>query len=231
MLVLRSPNRGHSSLLMWFQKSVPYLLCGSMLWSQYITFTPSIGLLCWLEKRRPEDLGLALQLRGLSGMQMGPRHCGKLGPESMDSLWEKALYLSIGKRATVFRPRSTQSWPVLTKFKCHARPKQYISICSDSRGTLKALQSAKTTSPLVQQCRKALNGISTQYSVGLFWISVHSELREIKLPMGSQGRELFTSLLDRNRPWGSVDNTRKKIKRWIYNQHMEMWWDLSSRPT
>jgi hypothetical protein len=59
----------------------------------------------------------------------------------------------------------------------YARPKQYISICSDNRAAFKALQTAKTTSPLVQQCQKALNDIFTQYSVGLFWISVHSGVR------------------------------------------------------
>jgi hypothetical protein len=33
----------------------------------------------------------------------------------------------------------------------NVRPEKYISMCSDSQATLKALQSAKTTSPLVQQ--------------------------------------------------------------------------------
>jgi ribonuclease HI len=59
----------------------------------------------------------------------------------------------------------------------YARPKQCISICSDSRASLKTLQTAKATSPLVQQYHKALNDISTQYSVELFWISVHSGVR------------------------------------------------------
>jgi hypothetical protein len=37
----------------------------------------------------------------------------------------------------------------------NARPEKYESICSDSRAVLEALQSAKITSPLVQQCQKA----------------------------------------------------------------------------
>jgi ribonuclease HI len=59
----------------------------------------------------------------------------------------------------------------------YARPRQSISICSDSWAALKALQTAKATSPLVQQCQKALNDISTSNSVELFWISVHSGVR------------------------------------------------------
>jgi len=54
------------------------------------------------------------------------------------------------------------------------RPEKYISIYSDSQATLKALQIAKTMSPLVQQCHKALNDISTGYSVGLLWFPRHS---------------------------------------------------------
>ena len=56
----------------------------------------------------------------------------------------------------------------------HARPEKYDSICSDSQAALKALQSAKITSPLVQQCQKALNYISTQQPVELFWVPEYS---------------------------------------------------------
>jgi hypothetical protein len=53
------------------------------------------------------------------------------------------------------------------------RPEKYVSICSDSQGALKVLQAAKTMSPLVQQCQKALNGISTRHTVGLYWVPGH----------------------------------------------------------
>ena len=39
---------------------------------------------------------------------------------------------------------------------------------------LKDLQAAKTTSPLVHQCQKAVNDTSTWHSVGLFWVPGHS---------------------------------------------------------
>jgi len=41
------------------------------------------------------------------------------------------------------------------------RPEKYVSICSDGQASLKAIQTANTTSPLVRQCQKALNDIST----------------------------------------------------------------------
>ena len=42
---------------------------------------------------------------------------------------------------------------------------------------LKALQAAKTTSPLVRQCQKSLNGISTRHAMGLYWVPGHAGVR------------------------------------------------------
>jgi hypothetical protein len=56
---------------------------------------------------------------------------------------------------------------------------QYDSICSDSQAALKALQSAKITSPLVQHCQKARNDISTQHTVELFWVSEFWGMRKL----------------------------------------------------
>jgi len=44
---------------------------------------------------------------------------------------------------------------------------EYVSICSDSQAALTALQAAKTTSPLVRRCQKALIDIST----GTLWLT------------------------------------------------------------
>jgi ribonuclease HI len=55
-----------------------------------------------------------------------------------------------------------------------------IYICSDSLAALKALQAAKTTSPLVRQCQKTLNSISTRRTAGLNWVPEHAGYQEIK---------------------------------------------------
>jgi hypothetical protein len=47
------------------------------------------------------------------------------------------------------------------------RPEEYVGIFSDSQAALKALEAAKITFPLVQQCQKAMNDISTQHSATL----------------------------------------------------------------
>ena len=60
------------------------------------------------------------------------------------------------------------SWHMLMK---------HVSICSDSQVALKALQAFRITSPLVQQCQKALNDISTGHAVGLYWVLGHAGVR------------------------------------------------------
>jgi len=84
-------------------------------------------------------------------------------------------------------------------------------------------------SPLVQQCQKVLNDISTQHAVGLFWVPGHSRVRgnEIADKLARDrtvhhfvGQELALAV--------SRQNIRKTIKCWIDNQHMVMWRRLIS---
>lgn len=148
----------------------------------------------------------------------------------MENLWEKTHYLS---RKIYYRFQA-EIYAILAcayEIQKYARPEQYISIFSDIRAVVKAPQTAKTTPPLVQQCQKALNDISTQYSVGIFWISVYSWVRGNEIADGLAREGIVHYFVGPKSALGvSRQNTRKKIKRWIYNQHMEMWWDLSSRP-
>jgi len=84
------------------------------------------------------------------------------------------------------------------------RAEKYVSIWSDSQGALEALEAAKITSPLVQQCQKALNDILTKHSVDCFGSLAILRYVEMKLPTNSQEMELFAGLLDMNLAWGSL---------------------------
>jgi hypothetical protein len=55
-------------------------------------------------------------------------------------------------------------------------PEKYVNICPDSQGALEALEAAKITTPLVQQCQKALNDILIKHFVGLFLVPGHSRV-------------------------------------------------------
>jgi ribonuclease HI len=101
------------------------------------------------------------------------------------------------------------------------RPEKYVSICCDSQAALRALQAAKTTSPLARQCQKALNNISIRHDVGLYWVPGHAGLRgnEIADKLAREGSvqwfvgpEPFLGF--------SKQNIRRKTKRWMEKQHL-----------
>ena len=81
--------------------------------------------------------------------------------------WKKAQYLS--RKICYSFPGQDICHPKLSIRNMYVCYEKYISICSDSQAALKALQTAKTTYPMVQQCQTTLNNIATGHSVGLFW--------------------------------------------------------------
>jgi ribonuclease HI len=142
------------------------------------------------------------------------------------SLWAicgKKLNISLGKYATVFQVEIYAIVACVYEIQMNVRPEKYVSICCDSQAALKAIQAAKTTSPLVQQCQKALN-ISTRHTVGMYWVPGHA---------GVQGNEITDKLAR----YGSLQNfvgpqpflgvsrqnIRRKIKYWMDNQHLTWW--------
>jgi ribonuclease HI len=84
----------------------------------------------------------------------------------------RRLSFSLGRYATVFQAEIYAILACVYKIQLQNRPEKYMSICSDSQAALKALQAV--TSPLVQQCQKALNDISTRHAVGLYWVPGHA---------------------------------------------------------
>jgi len=62
------PNQRHS-ILTRLQKSDPMFTIGVKVWGQLSILNPNIGLLCWLERSAPQDLGLLLYFKHLSGFR------------------------------------------------------------------------------------------------------------------------------------------------------------------
>ena len=86
----------------------------------------------------------------------------------------RRLSFALGRYATVFQTEIYTILVYVYEIQFQSRPEKYVSICSDSQAALNALQAVRTVSPLVQQCQKALNDISTRYAVGLYWVPIHA---------------------------------------------------------
>ena len=83
---------------------------------------------------------------------------------------------SIGRYATVFQAEIYAILACAHEVQSQNRTERYDSISSDSLAALKAFKAVKT-SPLVYQCQRALNDISTRQVVGLFWVPGHAGIR------------------------------------------------------
>ena len=107
----------------------------------------------------------------------------------------------------------------------NGRPEKYVFPMT----VLKALQAVKTTSPFVRQCQKALNDMSTRQTVGLHWVPEHSGVRgnEIADKLARDGSvQKFVG--PEPSPGVSRQNIRRKIKRWMDNQHLATYRGVSS---
>jgi ribonuclease HI len=89
----------------------------------------------------------------------------------------RRLSIPLGKHATVFQAEVYAILACTHEIEAQDRPEKYVSICSDSQVALKALQAAKTTSPVVRQCQQALNDISVRHAVRLYWVPGHAGVR------------------------------------------------------
>jgi len=153
----------------------------------------------------------------------------------------RRLSFSLGRHATVFQAEIYAILACVYEIQLQNRSEKYVSTCSDSQAALKALKAVRTTSPLVQQCQKALNDISTRYAVGLYWVPGLAGIRgnEIADELASGGSGLL--FLGPEPALGvSRRDIQNKLNRWLVNQHCAKWrslgdtqrqaWELISGP-
>jgi len=99
-----------------------------------------------------------------------------------------------------------------------------VSTCSDSQVALKALQNVRTMYPLVQQCQKSLNDISTRHAVGLYWVPGHAGVRGNKIADElARGGSVLEFLGTEPALGISRPDTRRRIRRWLVNQQWIRW--------
>jgi len=131
----------------------------------------------------------------------------------------RRLSISLGSYATILQAEIYAIMAYANEIQLHGRPEKRVSICSDSQAALKALKAARTMSPVMQQCQKASNDISTWHAVGLYWLPAHAWVQRNKIAdklatdgsvQKSVGREPALAV--------SRQNIRRKISHWLVNQ-------------
>jgi len=135
----------------------------------------------------------------------------------------RRLSFSLGRYVTVFQAEIYAILACVYEIQFQNRPEIYMSICSDSQAALKALQAIRT-SPLVQQCQKALDDISTRHAVWLYWDPGHAGVRvnQIADELTRDGSAL--KFVGPEIALGvSRQGIRRRIRRWLVNQHWVRW--------
>jgi ribonuclease HI len=107
-------------------------------------------------------------VKGLIWYTDGSRTAEGTGAGVYGQSVNRRLSIPLGKHATVFQAEVYAILASVQEIESQDRPEKYVSTCYDSQAALKALQAAKTTSPLVRQCQKTLNDISARHgSLGM----------------------------------------------------------------
>jgi ribonuclease HI len=142
---------------------------------------------------------------------------------------KRRLSFSLGRYTTVFQAEIYAIVACAYEIKSHNRPEKYISICSDIQAALKALQAVRTTSPLVHQCKEALNDISARHVVGLSWVPGHAGVRGNEIADGLARDGSALRLLGPEPALGvSRCNIRKRLKCWLISPHRASWCELDN---
>jgi len=215
------PRCGHSHILTQLQKSDPIYAMGIDIMKPVFNLEPKYRVTMLTREEWTRSPGTPPVVKGLVWFTDGSRTEEGTGAWVFGQSVNRRPSISLGKHTTVFRAEVYAILAWVHKVRTQDRPEKYVSICSDSQAALKALQAARTMSPLVRQCQQALNDISARHVVGLFWVPGHA---------GVRGNEIADELArGGSAQWFvapepvlgvSRQNIRRKMKCWIENiQH------------
>ena len=136
----------------------------------------------------------------------------------------RRLSFPLGRYATIFQEEIYAILACAYEIQSQNRPEKYMSICSYSLAALKALKAIRTTSPLVYQCQKVLEDISSRHAVGLFWVPGHAGIRGNEIADGLMRDSPALRFLGPKPALGvSRRDLQKRLGRWLVNQHWAQW--------
>ena len=172
-----NPNKGHSSILKRLQQSDPIFNMGVDDMRPAFNLEPKYRVTMLIREDWTGGSGSPPGIKGLIWFTNGSKMKEVTGAGIFGQSVKRRLSFSLGRYTTVFQAEIYAILACVHEIQFQKRPEKYISICSDSQASLKALQAVRMTSPLVHQCQKALNDISAWHVVGLYWVPGHAGVR------------------------------------------------------
>jgi len=206
------------------QKSDPIYAMGVDIMKPVFNLEPKYRVTMLTTEEWTRSPGTPPVVKGLVWFTDGSRTEEGTGAGVFGQSVNRRLSISLGKNTTVFQAELYAILACVHEVRTQDWPEKYVSICSDSQAALKALQAARTTSLLVQQCQQALNDISARHAVGLFWVSGHAGVGGNKIVDELAKGGLAQRFVGPEPVLGvSRQNIRRKMKCWIENKHLALW--------
>ena len=168
---------------------------------------PKYRVTVLIRENRTRGSGAPPEVKGLVWYADGSKMKEGTGASVFGQTVRRRLSFSLGRYTTVFQAKIYAIPACAHGIQSQYRSEKHVSICSDSQAALKALQAARTMSPLVRQCQEALNDISARHVVGFIGSLDMPEYKGMKSPMGWQGVALRWDFLDLSQSWGSLDGS------------------------
>ena len=155
-------QRGHICILTRLQKSDPIFNMRVDVMKSVFNLEPKYRVTTRMLTREEWTRGPRTPpaVKGLVWFTDGSRTAEGNGAGAYGQSANRRLSICLGKHATVLQADVCVILACVHEIQIQDRQEKYVSICSVIQAALKALQAAKTTSPLVRQCQQALNDIS-----------------------------------------------------------------------
>ena len=160
------PQQGHSCILTRLQKPGPIFNVRVHIMKPVFNLEPKYRVTMLTRDEWTRGPGAPLMVKGLVWCMDGSRTAEGTAVGVYGQSVNRKLSIPLGKHATVFQAKVYGILDCTEETATQDHPEKYVNICSVSQAALKALQAAKTTSPLVQQCQQALDDISAQHAGG-----------------------------------------------------------------
>ena len=171
------PNRGHSSILMRLQQSDPRFHMGVEVMRPAFNLEPKYRITMLIREDWTKATGAPPTVKGPVWFTDGSKMRDGIGAGVCGQSAGRMLSFSLGRYATVFQAELCAILAYTYEIQSQNRPEKYVSICSDSLPSLKAIKAFRITSRLIHQCQKVLNDTSTRHAVGLYWVPGHAGIR------------------------------------------------------